>query len=169
MAGLLPIPQPSAMNDAKGQTTSHGYRYLESLDKAARSALAAFASAAQYLSNAAGNLGLTPNAVWGAAEFVALTDASTIAVDMSLGFNFSVTIAGNQTLGNPTNPKVGQSGCFAVTASGATRTINVGSNYKKTAAIAFPISISSGQTCYIYYHVISPTIINVTAAMNNPS
>jgi len=46
MADLLPIPQPSAMNDPKGQTTEHGYRYLQSLDKAARAANAAIAAAA---------------------------------------------------------------------------------------------------------------------------
>ena len=44
MADLLPIPQPSALNDAKGQTTTHGYRYFESLDKSARSAIAALAN-----------------------------------------------------------------------------------------------------------------------------
>jgi len=32
----LPIPQPDALVDAKGQTTQTGYRYLESLGKAAR-------------------------------------------------------------------------------------------------------------------------------------
>lgn len=165
---LLPPVQPSALNDAKGQTTPHGYRWLESIYAAAKAASEAFATAAQYLSNAAGNLGLTPNSVWSAAEFVALTDAATITVDMATGFNFSVSIGGNRTLGNPSNPKVGQSGCFAVTASGSTRTINKGSNYKKTS-VAFPISIASGQTCYIYYHVISSTHINITAEMNNPA
>lgn len=167
MADLLPIPQPSALNDAKGQTTPHGYRYFESLDKAARAALAAFATAAQYISNAAGNLGLTPNSVWSAAEFVALTDAATITVDMSLGFNFSVTIAGNRTLGNPSNPKVGQSGCFKVTASGGTRTIDRGSNYKTT--LTFPASIASGNTAYIYYFVDTSSRIIVTAVINNPA
>lgn len=168
MADLLPIPQPSALNDAKGQTTTHGYRYFESLDKAARAALAAFSTAAQYLSNAAGNLGLTPNAVWSAAEFVALTDAATVAVNMSLGFNFSVSIAGNRTLGNPSNAKVGQSGCFKITASGGTRTIDVGTNYKKTA-VSFPVSIASGQTCYIFYFVDTSSRVLITAEMNNPA
>lgn len=165
----LPIPQLNALNDAKGQTTTAGYKYLQSLELALRGALSSFSTAAQYLANAAGKLGLTPNAVWSAAEFVSLTDAATISVDMSSGYNFSVSIAGNRTLGNPSNTKVGQSGCFAITASGATRTITVGSNYKKTAAIAFPVSIASGQTCFIYYHAISSTSINVTAAMNNPT
>lgn len=39
---------------------------------------------------------------------VALTDATTIAVDASLGNYFRVTLGGNRTLGNPTNPTDGQ-------------------------------------------------------------
>lgn len=129
----------------------------------------AAATAAQYRDDTAGSLALTPSAVWDSADFVALTDAATIAVDLATGFNFSVTIGGNRTLGNPTNTKVGQSGVISVTASGATRTINVSSNWKKTSAIAFPISIASGQTCYISYFVVSSTIILVTGALNNPT
>lgn len=33
-----------------------------------------------------------------------LTDAATIATDASLGSHFRVTLGGNRTLGNPTNP-----------------------------------------------------------------
>jgi len=39
---------------------------------------------------------------------VALTDAATIATDASLGNHFRVTLGGNRTLGNPTNPVDGQ-------------------------------------------------------------
>lgn len=38
---------------------------------------------------------------------VALTDAATIATDASLGLYFRVTLAGNRTLGAPTNPADG--------------------------------------------------------------
>lgn len=44
-----------------------------------------------------------------------LTDAATIAVDMSLGNNFSVTLGGSRTLGNPTNLNAGQSGIIFIT------------------------------------------------------
>lgn len=129
----------------------------------------AAATATQYRDDTAGSLALTPAAVWDSADFVALTDAATIAVDLATGFNFSVTIGANRTLGNPTNTKVGQSGVISVAASGATRTINVSSNWKKTSAVVFPISIASGQTCYISYFVVSSTIILVTGALNNPT
>jgi hypothetical protein len=39
---------------------------------------------------------------------VPLTDAATIATDASLGHRFRVTLAGNRTLGNPTNGYDGQ-------------------------------------------------------------
>lgn len=42
----LPIPQPTALNDAKGQTTTHGYKYFQSLDQAARSTSAQIAALA---------------------------------------------------------------------------------------------------------------------------
>lgn len=38
----------------------------------------------------------------------ALTDAATIATDASSGTHFRVTLGGNRTLGNPTNPTDGQ-------------------------------------------------------------
>lgn len=166
-----PIPQPDGLNDAKGQTTQTGYRYFQSLDKSARSMaqqIAALpATAAQYQANGAGVL-LGPNAVWTAAAFEGLTDAATIAIDMSLLFNMSVSIAGNRTLGNPSNTKVGQSGCIAVTASGGTRTLQKGSNWKSND-ITWPISIASGTTTYVFYFVFSSTVILVTGLMANPT
>ena len=39
---------------------------------------------------------------------VALTDAATVATDASLGNHFRVTLGGNRTLGNPSNPTDGQ-------------------------------------------------------------
>lgn len=39
---------------------------------------------------------------------VTLTDAATIATNASLGNSFRVTLGGNRTLGNPTNPTDGQ-------------------------------------------------------------
>ncbi len=47
--------------------------------------------------------------------FVALTDAATIAMDMSLGNLFNVTLAANRTLGNPTNMVAGQYGSIVIT------------------------------------------------------
>jgi hypothetical protein len=56
---------------------------------------------------------------------VALTDAATVATDASLGVLFRVTIAGNRTLGAPSNATDGQSAIWEVTASGADRTLSL--------------------------------------------
>lgn len=48
----------------------------------------------------------------------ALTDAATIAVDASLSNVFTVTLGGNRTLGQPTNPKDGQSITIFITQDG---------------------------------------------------
>ena len=55
-----------------------------------------------------------PKPLYDAHAFVALTDAATIAVDFATGINFRVTLAGNRTLGAPTNLKDGQSGIIRV-------------------------------------------------------
>ncbi len=46
---------------------------------------------------------------------VALVDAATIAIDASLGLVFDLTLTGDHLLGNPTNPKDGQSIVLRIT------------------------------------------------------
>jgi hypothetical protein len=58
-------------------------------------------------------------------QVIALTDAATITTDASYGHHFRVTIAGNRTLGAPTNPTDGQRALWEVTASGASRTLSL--------------------------------------------
>lgn len=76
------------------------------------------AVAAEYRANTAGNLSLTPAEVWTAAAAVTLTDAATIAVDMSTFINAVVTLTTNRALGNPSNAKVGQTGCIRIVSGG---------------------------------------------------
>ncbi len=57
---------------------------------------------------------------------VALTDAATIATNAALGNVFTVTLAGNRTLGAPTNAVAGQQATWLVTQDGVGgRTLNV--------------------------------------------
>ena len=49
---------------------------------------------------------------------VALTDAATVAVDASLSNVFTLTLGGNRTLGQPTNPTDGQSITIFITQDG---------------------------------------------------
>lgn len=57
---------------------------------------------------------VTPKSVADAAAWATLTDAATIAVDLAAGTNFIVTLAGNRTLGAPTNAKPGMSGTILI-------------------------------------------------------
>lgn len=73
----------------------------------------------------------TASAIRAAMAFTALTDAATIAVDMATGFNFSVTLGGNRTLGAPTNSIAGQSGLILVTQDGTgSRTLSYNAAWK---------------------------------------
>ena len=66
----------------------------------------------------------------GAPSPVVLTDAATIATDASLGTHFRVTLGGNRTLGNPTNPTDGQKVMWELIQDGTgSRTITLGSAF----------------------------------------
>jgi hypothetical protein len=120
------------------------------------------ATSAQFQANTASKA-LTTDKVWTAAAAVALTDAATIALDLSTGFNFSVMLAGNRTLGNPTNPKVGQSGVIQITqdATGS-RTLAYSSNWKFANGQAPTLSLTAAATDILFYQVISSTFIYAT-------
>jgi len=75
---------------------------------------------------------------------VHLTDAPTIAVDASLGNDFRVTIAGNRTMGNPTNSSDGEQVIFQITqGAGGPFTVTWGSGYEFSAGLPQP-SLSTG-------------------------
>lgn len=79
---------------------------------------------------------------------VHLTDAATIAVDASLGNDFRVTIAGNRTMGTPSNPANGEQIIFQITqGAGAPFTITWASGYEFSASLPQPtLSTGAGQT-----------------------
>ena len=79
---------------------------------------------------------------------VALTDAATIAVDASLGNDYRVTIAGNRTMGSPSNATNGQQIVFQVTqGAGGPYTITWGSSYGFSSGLPQPtLSTTAGQT-----------------------
>ena len=101
-------------------------RYLLITSEATASEIWTGTSTAKYLS---------PDKLFDSAAPVTLTDAATIAVDMATGINFNVTLAGNRTLGNPTNAKAGQSGRIRVTQDGTgSRTLAYAANWKHVTA-----------------------------------
>lgn len=77
---------------------------------------------------------------WGALV-VALTDAATINTDASAGTVFTVTLGGNRTLANPTNPVDGQKIMYRVKqpASGGPWTLTYGTAFRFSADIPQPV------------------------------
>ena len=90
----------------------------------------------------------------------ALTDASTIAVDMSVGNNFSVTLGGNRTLGNPTNLTAGQSGVIFITQDGTgSRTLAYSSYWDFPSQTAPTLTTTANAVDVLVYTVRSSTSI----------
>lgn len=119
---------------------------------------------ADYLANTSGKL-LTTDQVNAAGAYYALTDASTIAIDMRNGTNFSVTLGGNRIIGNPTYAIAGRSGRFRFTqpASGGPRTISSWASYWVAEGHVFPVlSTAANAVDYVYYDIDAPTKIIVT-------
>ena len=100
-------------------------------------------------------------------EVTALTDASSIATDLALSNNFSVTLAGNRTLANPTNTVAGQSGSIFITQDGTgSRTLAFGTNFKFVAGTAPTLSTTAASVDRIDYVVASATKIHAVASLD---
>lgn len=117
-------------------------------------------TAAQFRSKTSGNLALTPEAVWDAAGFPSLTDGTTVSVSFATAWNFTLTIAGNRTLGAPSNLTPGQSGIISVAASGATRTLTLNAAWLLADGVETgPYSITTSQRLRIAYFVEGSQVI----------
>lgn len=104
---------------------------------------------------------LSTDQTWAAADYVALNDSGgNIAVDMSTGINFSMTMDGNYTLSNPTNTKNGQAGEIIITQDGTgSRTLAYGSNWKFANGAPPDLSTDAGAIDVLSYKVVSSTFI----------
>jgi hypothetical protein len=135
---------------------------------AKESALRANATAAEYRNKTASrNYG---SEVWDALVVVALTDGATITADMNAGIDFEVTLAGNRTLGNPSNPKVGQRGRIQVKqdATGS-RTLALGSSWKTAGGVGITLSTVANSIDYLDYDVVTSTHIRVALSKAWPA
>jgi hypothetical protein len=107
--------------------------------------------------------------LWAGAAMVALSDGSSVAVDMSSGWNFTLTMtATGRTLANPSNAKAGQCGFIRVTSSGGNYTLDKGSGWLSTTA--FPITVNNGAVKYIFYSVYTTApIVVITGILTDPA
>ena len=100
-------------------------------------------------------------------EITALTDASSIATDLALSNNFSVTLGGSRTLANPTNIVAGQSGSFFITQDGTgSRTLAYGGYFKFVGGTAPTLSTAAASVDRIDYIAKSSTIIHAVASLD---
>jgi hypothetical protein len=87
-------------------------------------------------------------------EITTLTDAATIAVDFAVANNYSVELAGNRTLGNPTNQVAGQSGSLFVVQDGTgSRTLAYSSDWEFAGGTAPTLSTAASAVDRIDYIV----------------
>lgn len=111
---------------------------------------------------------LGQNNTWTVAQrgvIATLTDAATIAVDLALANNFKVTLAGNRTLGNPSNIVPGQSGIIAVTQDATgTRTLAYSSYFKFSGGSAPTLTTTANAIDYLSYYVETATRIFIGPA-----
>lgn len=99
-------------------------------------------------------------AIWTSFAAIATPFANPLALDLSTGFNFDVTLTDNTVIDNPTNAKSGQSGALYLTqdATGG-RTATFGSSWKWAAGSAPTLTATPNALDVIQYRVRSPDFI----------
>jgi hypothetical protein len=118
-----------------------------------------FASAASIRAGSSTSSALTPGDTYNALAEVTLSDAATIGVDLSAFINARVTLGGNRTLANPTNPKIGQGGYIAFVQDGSgSRTLTFGSSWKRAGGAPI-LSVAPGAIDIVVYQVIAANYI----------
>lgn len=150
-------------SDTTVTRTSAGIIAVEGSDVLMRSDEA---TVAQWRDNTASK-GLTTDIVWSSMAEVTLTDAASITWDMDTGFDYVVTLAGNRTLANPTNTKVGQRGEIRVVQDGTgSRTLSFGTSYEFAGGSAPTLTTTASADDILYYRVLSSTRILVSSALD---
>jgi len=92
------------------------------------------------------------------ADIQALTDGTNISVDFNVGQNFTVTLAGNRTLDNPTNCVAGQVGSIFITQDGTgSRTLAYGSSWDFAGGTAPVLSTDAAAIDRLDYIVQTST------------
>lgn len=125
------------------------------------------ANTSEYNNEAVGHL-LVADQVWNSGHEVGLTDAATIAVDLSTGINFNVSLGASRALGNPTSAKPGQSGYIRISYGGA-YTLSYGNKWKFTDGITPTSSSNTSASDFLFYTVKNDLNVFATLATSVPA
>ena len=94
------------------------------------------------------------------ADIVSLTDEANVSISFQKGQNFSLTLAGNRALSNPTSCVPGQVGSiFMVQDVTGSRTLSYGTNWEFPAASAPTLSTSAAAVDRLDYIVRTSTAV----------
>lgn len=90
-----------------------------------------------------------------------LTDGATITPDFAASNNYTVTLAGNRTLANPSNLTAGQSGSIFIVQDGTgSRTLSFGSYWDFASGTAPTLTTDASAVDRVDYIVRSTTSIH---------
>jgi len=111
-----------------------------------------------------GGLSLTGGA---ASNITALSDGSTITIDMATACHHSVTLAGNRTFAAPSNQVVGQSGSIFISQDGTgSRTASFNSAFKFVGGSAPTLSTAANAIDRIDYIIKSSNVIHCSVSLD---
>jgi len=101
-----------------------------------------------------------------AVEVATLTDGATITPDFGANQNFTVTLAGNRTLANPSNMVVGQTGSiFVVQDATGSRTLSFGTYWDFAGGTAPTLTTTASAVDRIDYIVRTSTSIHAVVTL----
>ena len=113
---------------------------------------------------ASGGISLTGGA---AANITALSDGSTITIDMATACHHSVTLGGNRTFAAPSNQVVGQAGSIFITQDGTgSRTASFNSAFKFVGGTAPTLTTTASAVDRIDYVILSSNVIHCAVSLD---
>jgi hypothetical protein len=96
-----------------------------------------------------------------------LTDAVNISTNLALSNNFTITLGGNRTLDNPTNPGLAQSGSIFIVQDGTgSRTLSFGTYWKFADGAGPTISTAANAIDRLDYIVQTATAIQSVVTLD---
>jgi len=137
----------------------------ENMIKAAEDgAVELFHNHVKKIETASGGISLTGGA---AANITALSDGSTITIDMATACHHSVTLGGNRTFAAPSNQVVGQAGSIFITQDGTgSRTASFNSAFKFVGGTAPTLTTTASAVDRIDYVILSSNVIHCAVSLD---